>query len=146
MPQNVLTPRLLVAENQENLFVRLTPDILSILVALASSEVLDGKRGADPNDWIFVPEMSTTFLPLEIKLGNSLLYATYNGGVLHGSTGKQNDKLLSDSFPYMQTYDESVLIIVTTTENTMWKYTNCCLPSEVYVCMKGRSSYVKTNV
>ena len=82
--------RLLIAkDHNKNLFVRLSQDVLSKLVAEASQLLVDRARSDHDGDddpaeiWHFVPENDdTTFLPLEIVLGDLTIYASFNGGIL----------------------------------------------------------------
>lgn len=137
--QNASTSSVLLERNHDNLFVRLSPDLLSTLVVTAQtappSEIHDWRRQAGSNGWILLEsESHITFLPLEITVGNITLYGSYNGGLLDGYTGKQ--KFVLKTFRcQMQTHDDSVYIIVTTSEQIMWMLINCCLPSEVVVCV-----------
>jgi hypothetical protein len=94
--QHASTVRLLVAaqEDQDTLFVRLSPDVLSTLVAAASCQLVDyddaglsNQNGkATPNrsrEWRLVPPANNvSFLPLEILVGDCTIYASYNGGLL----------------------------------------------------------------
>jgi len=89
--QQQSTHRLRIAKDQhKNLFVRLSREVLSTLVADASQELLELPRAVhaeedDVQSWQFVPtekDTTTTFLPLELQLGDCTLYASFNGGIL----------------------------------------------------------------
>lgn len=104
---NASTARMLVAKNddQENLFVRLSPDVLSALVAKATAAKSSCQQPDDdteePNtrsnsragrEWRLKPDAAShvSFLPLEILVGDDcIIYASYNGGLLpEDSKGK----------------------------------------------------------
>ena len=95
--QDESTYRLHIAKDYKGLFVRLSRDVLTKLVAGASQERfgLDPSRTLcghdDPSTtWHFAPGETdtTTFLPLEIMLGESTIYASFNGGILNELQGE----------------------------------------------------------
>ena len=91
---DTLNPCLVAADEHENLFVRLSPDVLSALAAqaTAASSSLDESSPWTANNhqkWIILPQDPIHFLPLEIYVGNRVIYASFNGGVLEGSSGKR---------------------------------------------------------
>ena len=80
--------------NNKNLFVRLSPDILSKVVTEALQQLDFSRTNHEHDDtqtWHLVPEMdaaSTTFLPLEMIVEDEIIYASFNGGILEEYQGK----------------------------------------------------------
>ena len=83
---------LLISKDQDNLFVRLSKDVLSTLLVGVESCPLDGDDEAaaasyptgSTREWrLETASMNqASFLPLEIVLGDCTIYASYNGGLL----------------------------------------------------------------
>jgi hypothetical protein len=140
--QNALPVRLLIAQGQDTLFVRLSPDVLATLVAAASSQLDDADVDTNASsssfsrrEWRWTPPTagdSVSFLPLEMLVGERTIYASYNGGRI--ILAEESSSMGKWIYIVKRSFIHLLVILrrqgpmidsesfVTTTEVTMWKF------------------------
>eukprot|EP00934_Nitzschia_sp_Nitz4_P009035 Nitzschia sp. Nitz4//scaffold129_size63868//3768//7463//NITZ4_006193-RA/size63868-augustus-gene-0.50-mRNA-1//1//CDS//3329534887//9025//frame0 len=80
-----IRPNVILDDNPNNLFVRLSPDLLTHLVATAAA-TLNAPLSDRPGWTLSLEESEVSFLPLELLVGGeSGLFGSFNGGLLETS-------------------------------------------------------------
>ncbi len=109
MPEeSFVTSRLIVSHDAENLFIKLTPDVLAKLLSNCDS---GGTEGADPARWSVQNGHARSFLPLAITIPGFTVYASFNGGLLSEDTGESNMFASVDLRFCKRACDESVFYV-----------------------------------